>query len=711
MKKHLKPIIFYVLLIALVIGLVATIYRGTVEDKVTLGEVKQHFLRDEVFYFEIDSSNYLTLYLYPVDGTVPSFNEEGNVTGAAVKSYKLYSLGVFYEEGLREMVDQNLRHEKLDESGNVIKDENGNTVFEGNLWDYDIPAPAETPWWVSLLPYAVIIVVFVVLFFFMMRSAGGGAKMNSFGKARAKTLDQSKDKVTFADVAGADEEKQELEEIVEFLRDPAKFTRLGAKIPHGVLLVGPPGTGKTLLAKAVAGEAGVPFYSISGSDFVEMNVGVGASRGRALFETARKSPASIVFIDEIDAVGRHRGAGLGGGHDEREQTLNQLLVEMDGFGSHDGIIVMAATNRPDILDPALLRPGRFDREITVGAPDIKGRAAILRVHSRKKPLEKGVDLEVVAKKTAGFTGADLANLLNEAALLAARRGKSLIGMEDIDDAFIRVIAGPKKVSRVMSERERKNTAYHEAGHAIVAHVLPNLDSVHQISIIPSGRALGYTMSLPAEDKYSVYKQELKEKIAELLAGRVAEAIVFGDISGGASNDIQRATETARKMVTQLGMSDVLGPVLYGSGHGEVFLGRDFSNSKDYSEEVAAKIDAEIKALLDEGYAKAKEILEQKRDKLDFIAEFLLMYEVMDGDQFAAAMDKDATARELVEMAEEKKRLSKSENEAKARENDTDSEAEKPATQEADALSAPESAEKEADAPASNEQDNGDNGQA
>ena len=703
MKKHLKPIIFYVLLIAIIIGVVATIFRTTVQDKVTLGDVKNYFRNDQVYYFEIDASNVLTLYLYRADGIPPSIDADGIIANADVKEYKFYSLGVFYEEGFADLVNQNLRHEKLDENGNVLKDENGNTVYEGHLIDYDIPAPAETPWWVSLLPYAIIIVIFVVLFFFMMRSAGGGSKLNGFGKARTKTLSDGKDKVTFADVAGADEEKQELEEIVEFLKEPSKFTRLGAKIPHGVLLVGPPGTGKTLLAKAVAGEAGVPFYSISGSDFVEMYVGVGASRVRDLFETARKSPASIVFIDEIDAVGRHRGAGLGGGHDEREQTLNQLLVEMDGFGSHDGIIVMAATNRPDILDPALLRPGRFDREITVGAPDIKGRAAILRVHSRKKPLEKSVDLEVVAKKTAGFTGADLANLLNEAALLAARRNKNLIGMEDIDDAFIRVIAGPKKVSRVMSERERKNTAYHEAGHAIVAHVLPHLDGVHQISIIPSGRALGYTMSLPAEDKYSVYKQELKEKIAELLAGRVAEAIVFGDISGGASNDIQRATETARKMVTQLGMSDVLGPVLYGSGHGEVFLGRDFSNNKDYSEEVAAKIDAEIKALLDEGYLKAKEILEQNRDKLDFIAEFLLMYEVMDGEQFAAAMDKNATARELVEMAEEKKRRSQSENAAKANEQKEQEAPALPAEEEATSAEEPAAeSEQASDAPAEDE---------
>ncbi|MBR7095965.1 MAG: ATP-dependent zinc metalloprotease FtsH, partial [Clostridia bacterium] len=566
------------------------------------------------------------------------------------KSYRLQSLSLFQEY-----------------CGRFITGEDGTAPRE-NLKSYDIEPEAVTPWWAALLPYAIIIIVFIVLFVIMMNSSKGGAgKLNSFGKAHVRTAKDTKDKVTFDDVAGADEEKKELEEIVEFLKDPAKFTRLGAKIPHGVLLVGPPGTGKTLLAKAVAGEAGVPFYSISGSDFVEMYVGVGASRVRDLFETARKSPASIVFIDEIDAVGRHRGAGLGGGHDEREQTLNQLLVEMDGFGSHDGIIVMAATNRPDILDPALLRPGRFDRQITVGAPDIKGRAEILRVHARNKPLEEGVELEVVAKKTAGFTGADLANLLNKAALLAARRNKMLIGMEDIDDAFIRVIAGPKKTSRVMNERERRNTAYHEAGHAIVSHVLPHLDSVHQISIIPSGRALGYTMSLPTEDKYSVYKEELKQNIAELLAGRVAEALIFGDISGGASNDIERATNIARKMVTQLGMSEVLGPVKYGTADSEVFLGRDFSSGTDYSPETAAKIDAEIKSLVEEGYDTARRVLEEHRAKLDFVAEFLLKHEVMDGDQFAAAMDRDASMEELEHMAEEKKRRSRFENEARLKE--------------------------------------------
>ena len=430
--------------------------------------------------------------------------------------------------------------------------------------------------------------------------------------------------------------------------------------------MGPPGTGKTLLAKAVAGEAGVPFFSISGSDFVEMYVGVGASRVRDLFENARKFPASIIFIDEIDAVGRHRGAGLGGGHDEREQTLNQLLVEMDGFGSHDGIIVIAATNRPDILDPALLRPGRFDRQVTVNYPDIHGREAVLKVHAKNKPLEESVDLAKVAKTTAGFTGADLANLLNEAALLAARRGKSLIGMDDIEDAYIKVIAGPKKKSRAMKEREKKNTAYHEAGHAIIAHVLPTMDPVQQISIIPSGNALGYTLNPPTEDKYSVYKNELKEKIAMLLGGRAAEEIIFGDVSGGASNDIQRATDIAKKMVTQLGMSSVLGLRAFGSGQGEVFLGRDFSSTQDYSDETAAKIDAEIHAIISSAYANAKQILTENIDKLHFIAEFLLKNEIMDGEQFKAAMEGNPTFEELEEMTEAKRRKSQEENDERRR---------------------------------------------
>ncbi|MBQ9778559.1 MAG: ATP-dependent zinc metalloprotease FtsH [Clostridia bacterium] len=639
MKKHLKSILLYVVLIAVLIALVSVIFKKTESETLVLADVVEHFEKDRVISFVIDENNNIIMQVIKTDAAGGEIQKADGTWETTEISYKLQSLSLFQAY-----------------CGDYVKE---NTRLES----YDVQPITPTPWWVSMLPMAGLLLLLVVLWIFFMGSGShGGSKLSSFGKARTHTASGSK--VTFEDVAGADEEKQELEEIVEFLKEPTKFTRLGAKIPHGVLLVGPPGTGKTLLAKAVAGEAGVPFYSISGSDFVEMYVGVGASRVRDLFETARKSPASIVFIDEIDAVGRHRGAGLGGGHDEREQTLNQLLVEMDGFGSHDGIIVMAATNRPDILDPALLRPGRFDRQITVGAPDIKGRTQILRVHAKNKPLEESVSLETVAKKTAGFTGADLANLLNEAALLAARRNKSLIGMQDIDDAFIRVVAGPKKTSRVMNERERKNTAYHEAGHAIVDHVLPLLDNVHQISIIPSGRALGYTMSLPTEDKYSVYKNELKEEIAGLLAGRAAESIVFGDISGGASNDIERATNIARRMVTQLGMSDVLGTIKYGTADSEVFLGRDFSSGADYSPQTAAVIDAEIKKLVDEGYATATQILLQYRHKLDFVAEFLLKHEVMEGDQFAAAMDTDATMEELEQMAEDKKRRSQDDNEAK-----------------------------------------------
>lgn len=646
MKNHIKTILFYLLLVGVIIAVLATVFHSTKSEKLVLQDVVSFFKADRVTSFVIDKDYNLTMEVIKVDA-------EGNLVRDAEgkfvtekHAYELRTLQLF-EDYCHQYVENNQ-----------------------NLTTYDIEPAASYPWWLSVLPYVIVIVVFIALWFFMMNSAGaGGSRLNNFGKARTKTATESKDKVTFEDVAGADEEKQELEEIVEFLRDPKKFTRLGARIPHGVLLVGPPGTGKTLLAKAVAGEAGVPFYSISGSDFVEMYVGVGASRVRDLFETARRSPASIIFIDEIDAVGRHRGAGLGGGHDEREQTLNQLLVEMDGFGSHDGIIVMAATNRPDILDPALLRPGRFDREITVGAPDIRGRTEILKVHSRKKPLEASVDLSEIARKTAGFTGADLANLLNEAALLAARRGKSLIGMDDLNDAFMRVVAGPKKTSMIMSEREKKNTAYHEAGHAIVSHRLPTLDPVTQISIIPSGRALGYTLNLPTEDKYSVFKGELKEQIAELLGGRAAEALVFGDVSGGASNDIQRATKTARTMVTQLGMSETLGPVLYGSGESEIFLGRDFSSTKDYSEEVAAKIDAEIKRLVDEGYQTAMRILTENRERLDFVAAYLLTHETMDGEQFAAAMDKNATAEELEAIETERHERSARENEQKRAEHE------------------------------------------
>ena len=642
MKKNsnLKIIIFYVALFAVVIIALSVMFAQQDTANITYSDVVNYFKNDQVVEFVIDNENYIEMKVVVLDESgKPTLDANGNTVTETI-GYQLQSLGLFVENCSQYYLNSN-----------NIK--------------YDIEPETVLPWWVSFLPYILIIVVVVILYVLMMKAATGGAgKINSFGKARVKTPHNDKNKVYFKDVAGADEEKEELEEVVEFLKDPVKFSKLGAKIPHGVLLVGPPGTGKTLLAKAVAGEAGVPFFSISGSDFVEMYVGVGASRVRDLFETARKAPASIIFIDEIDAVGRHRGAGLGGGHDEREQTLNQLLVEMDGFGSHDGIIVIAATNRPDILDPALLRPGRFDRQITVNYPDIKGREEILKVHARNKPFEEGVDFAKVAKTTAGFTGADLANLLNEASLLAARRGKSLIGMDDIEDAFIRVIAGPKKKSRAMQEREKKNTAYHEAGHAIIAHVLPTMDPVQQISIIPSGNALGYTLNPPKEDKYSVYKNELKEKIAMLLGGRAAEELIFGDVSGGASNDIQRATDIAKKMVTQLGMSDVLGLRAFGSGHGEVFLGKDFSSSQDYSDETAAKIDAEIHDIITEAYNKAKQILTDNMNKLHFIAEFLIKNEIMDGEQFKAAMDGEPTFEELEEMTEAKKRRSREENEKK-----------------------------------------------
>ena len=646
-KSNVKVLIFYVLLIAAIILALSVMFSNTDVETYDYYDVVNYFKHDAVAEFVVDDENYISMTVYDID-EITALQEE---YGDQIPSEKLDELDT-------KKIGYQLQSLNL-----FINDCSDYYKNNNNLSSFDIEPETVMPWWVSLLPYVLIIVVVIVLWVVMMKQAtgGGAGKINSFGKARVKTPQNDKNKVLFSDVAGADEEKEELQEVVEFLRAPEKFSKLGARIPHGVLLVGPPGTGKTLLAKAVAGEAGVPFFSISGSDFVEMYVGVGASRVRDLFENARKHPASIIFIDEIDAVGRHRGAGLGGGHDEREQTLNQLLVEMDGFGSHDGIIVIAATNRPDILDPALLRPGRFDRQITVNYPDIHGREEILKVHARNKPLEEGVDLARIAKTTAGFTGADLANLLNEAALLSARRGKDLIGMEDIEDAFIKVIAGPKKKSRAMKEREKKNTAYHEAGHAIIAHVLPHMDPVQQISIIPSGNALGYTLNPPAEDKYSVYKTELKEKIAMLLGGRAAEELIFGDVSGGASNDIQRATEIAKKMVTQLGMSTVLGLRAFGNTHSEVFLGRDFSSSQDYSDETAAKIDNEIHAIISEAYANAKQILVDNMDKLHFIAEFLLKNEIMDGEQFSAAMDGDPTFEELEEMTEAKKRKSRQEN--------------------------------------------------
>ena len=503
-------------------------------------------------------------------------------------------------------------------------------------------APSNSSIWVSLLPTIMIIILFVVfIFFFTQQSQGGGSSgrgVMNFGKSKAKMVIPDSKRVTFDDVAGADEEKAELEEIVDFLKQPARYVEMGARIPKGVLLVGPPGTGKTLLAKAIAGEAGVPFFSISGSDFVEMFVGVGASRVRDLFEQAKKNSPSLIFIDEIDAVGRQRGAGLGGGHDEREQTLNQLLVEMDGFGANEGIIMIAATNRPDILDPALLRPGRFDRQIMVGRPDRKGREAVLEVHTKKKPLDTNVSLEVLAKRTPGFSGADLENLANEAALLAVRKNKKKIGMDEFEEAITRVIAGPEKKSRTISEHDRKLTAYHEAGHAVVMKCLKNSDPVHEISIIPRGMAGGYTMHLPTEDRAYTSKEKLLDEMVGLLGGRVAEKLILGDISTGAKNDIDRASSIARAMVMEYGLSDKIGTISYGSDNNEVFLGRDLGRGRNFSEEVGAMIDKEIKSLISNAYNTAEELLKENVNKLHAVASTLLEKEKIDGKEFEEIFD-------------------------------------------------------------------------
>lgn len=644
MKNNGRMGFIYLVFLLVIIFSASYFFSAGTSDTMKYSDVTQLFYDKQVSSFTVDSSNVLTMTL-----------KDGKKV-----EYQLLSLSLFYED-----LNDTIKQQKA----------------EGVIDYYDYEAPAQLPVWMSFLPYIIVIVIMIVVWWLFISRAsaknsssrdgsggfgGLGGRMNSFSKARTKLGSDEKKKVLFSDVAGADEEKEELKEVVEFLKNPDKFSSLGARIPKGVLLVGAPGTGKTLLAKAVAGESGVPFYSISGSDFVEMYVGVGASRVRDLFETAKKTAPCIVFIDEIDAVGRHRGAGWGGGHDEREQTLNQLLVEMDGFGVNDGVICMAATNRPDILDPALLRPGRFDRQITVNYPDIKGRVEILKVHARNKPLEETVDLETIAKSTAGFTGADLANLLNEAALLAARKGKKLIGMDELEEANIKVIVGPQKRSRVINDEEKRATAYHEAGHAIVARFLPTQDPVHQISIIPSGRALGYTLSLPTEDKNSVYKNEMLESISQLLGGRVAEKLVLKDISTGASNDIQRATEIARKMVMQYGMSDTLGPILFGTDHDEVFLGKDFTTARNYSEKIASEIDDEIHSIITSCYKKAEQILTDNMDKLHFIAEYLVGREIMDGDQFEAVFAEDASFEKLDEIKERKTQRSVRENEERRR---------------------------------------------
>ena len=604
-----RDITMYLMLAVLLFFTFSALQQMDRSDAPIYSDIRTLFVQEKVSYFEL-KDNTLTLVLRGEDGS------------SSTMTYHIANPNWLYED----------LHELWESQQNA------------GLLRYDLPQGTEGSWWYNLLPYLVAAAVLGLFWYLLMRQragagGGGGAPGASrFGHARTRTLSDQAKKVTFDDVAGADEEKEELQEIVEFLRDPQKFSSLGARIPKGVLLVGPPGTGKTLIAKAVAGEAGVHFLSISGSDFVELYVGVGASRVRDLFDQAKKEAPAIVFIDEIDAVGRQRGAGLGGGHDEREQTLNQLLVEMDGFGSNEGVIVLAATNRQDILDPALLRPGRFDRQIYVGLPDIKGREAILKVHAKQKPLAEDVDLNQVARSTAGFTGADLENLLNEAALLAAREDQRFITMADLHNAMMKVIAGPEKRSRVVTDHARKLTAYHEAGHAVVIHELKTQDPVHQITIVPRGPAGGMTISLPAEDKSYLSKKELEERIAVCLGGRVAEQIILGDISTGASSDIQKASQISRAMVTKYGMSDKLGTIAYGNESDEIFIGRSMAQARTYSEEVAGLIDQEVKNIVDQAYQRCEEILSRCRRELEITARYLLDHETMDAEVFAKVFD-------------------------------------------------------------------------
>ncbi len=662
MKVNFKSILMLLFIIVMIIFAVSFFTKS--QPTVSYSEIIDMFNKDQVVSFEVNEDLNITLkVLTPMtteDGT-PIYDLNGkpqykvNDKGERILTTYVFKLGYSFQ----------LEHI------NSIASEKYESGKETNLKEYNYLAAGEAPWYQVYLPYILIAVLFIGLWIFLMRQAPGGGKMNSFSKSKAKVSMNDKDAVKFADVAGADEEKAELEEVVEFLKDPDKFIKLGARIPRGVLLVGPPGTGKTLLAKAVAGEAGVPFFSISGSDFVEMYVGVGASRVRDLFDSARKAPASIIFIDEIDAVGRHRGAGLGGGHDEREQTLNQLLVEMDGFGTNSGVIVMAATNRPDILDPALLRPGRFDRRVTVNYPDMAGREAILKVHCRNKPLEATVDLKKIAQTTIGFTGAELANLMNEAALRAAKKNKALIGMEDIEESYMKLLIGLQKKHNLRTPEDNKLCAYHEAGHAVASYFCKHTDPIKHITIIPAGSAGGVTISVPTEDRMTTSRNEMIDHIILSLGGRCAEEIVLDDISTGASNDIQKATAIARNMVTRYGMSDKLGTVLYGSEHSadEVFLGRDFSSGKNYSEKTAAEIDDEIRSIISGAYATCKKYLTENIDKLHFVAEFLLKNESMDDEQFKAAMETENPTIEFIEsIAEEKKRKSEEENKTAHEEN-------------------------------------------
>ncbi len=640
-------LLYLVVSVAIIFGLVfmLTNMSGGNSDK-DYSEIMGHFDKLEVSEFELDLGSGQLKYKLNTGDT------------EKVYSYTVPNVSIFANEVLGGEDAENYRLKY-------------NEKYPDEPLKYDLIPISDNSFWLNLIPTLLMLGVMVFFFVFMMKSAGGG-KMSSFGKANARVSPDSK-KATFDDVAGAEEEKEELQEIVDFLRDNKKYLDIGARIPKGVLLEGPPGTGKTLLARAVAGEAKVPFFSISGSDFVEMFVGVGASRVRDLFDQAKKNSPSIVFIDEIDAVGRHRGAGLGGGHDEREQTLNQLLVEMDGFEDNDSVIVMAATNRRDILDPALLRPGRFDRQILVGYPDVKGREDILKVHTRNKPLAPDVDLATIAKSTVGFTGADLENLVNEAALLAARHNKKAITKDELEEASIKVIAGPEKRSKVVTDAEKKLTAYHEGGHAICTYYCKSQDKVHQVTIIPRGGAGGFTMSLPEKDKSYVSKNEMFENIIVLLGGRVAEKIILDDISTGASNDLERATSTARNMVTRYGFSDNLGPVVYGQPEHEVFLGRDYSNTPSYSDNIAAEIDNEIRTIIETAFEKAEELLTEHIDKLHLIAKYLMKNEKIDGPTFYKLMNGEIPESEYLDVPAASVDASQSEEPAQAEDADVNSE--------------------------------------
>ena len=620
-KKSVRDIMLFLVIVVVLVTLATTLWNANQPAPPTYADVIRAFENEQVEEYVIDGGE-LTMKLR--DGELMTFD----------------------------LSDPQIWTEFQNDTNELRSEQRSKGIIKND----DRKPTEDSSWWMMLLPYLFIILGIIVLFVMFNKGDGGAGKISRFGKARTKLGSDEKKKVTFDDVAGADEEKEELREIVEFLKNPAKFVEIGARIRKGVLLVGPPGTGKTYIAKAVAGEAGVPFLSISGSDFVELYVGVGASRVRDLFEQAKKSAPAIIFIDEIDAVGRHRGAGYGGGHDEREQTLNQLLVEMDGFGNNEGVIIIAATNRPDILDPALMRPGRFDRQVYVGLPDIKGREAVLKIHARSKKLDANVSLETVAKSTSGFTPADLENLLNEAALLAARNNRTEIPMADIENSMIKIIAGPEKRAKVRSEKENRLVAYHEAGHAVAMKFLPTQDPVHQITIIPRGQAGGMTISLPQEDVFTISKTEMQENIVSLLGGRVAEQLVLGDISTGASNDIQRASSIARGMVTKYGMSDKLGAINFASENDEVFLGRDFASRNNFSESMAALIDEEVKSIIDTAYAKCTSILNENMDKLHEVAEYLLEHEVMDDKTFYALFGEEVPSnpmRKAQEEAEEK----------------------------------------------------------